>query len=223
MAKKKNAKPKDGEGEEEKGGSKKKLIIIGAVLLAGGGYFFFGRGGGEQAPAALPPPMPGPVIKLDPITINLAGGHFLKLGLALQSIAGAHEEPDGSKALDLAITQFSGMTIEELSTTDGRERAKDDLLEEVKAAYMPHVEGAAGHESASGSGESDHESDNESDNSQSDEDAGDSQEGHGTDQSEESSEESDSSESEGSHGTEGGAEEAHPDVYDIYFTEFVMQ
>jgi flagellar basal body-associated protein FliL len=76
------------------------------------------------------------VVKLDSITINLAGAHFLKLGIALQPTAAA-TELDGSKALDLAISEFSQMTIDELSTAEGRDKAKDELVARIKLTYVP--------------------------------------------------------------------------------------
>ena len=56
------------------------------------------------------------MLSIDPVAINLAGGSYLKLGLALQFTeeydAAKHEgNPDGSKALDIAISQFSGAAL----------------------------------------------------------------------------------------------------------------
>jgi flagellar protein FliL len=124
----------EAEGEQKK--SKKKLIIIlVAVLLVagGGGYFMFGRGGGTKEP---PKPVKGEVVPLDAITINLAGGHFLKLGIALQATAAVKEPPDGSEALDIAIEIFSNHTVAELNSTEGREKFKKELVKEVVAAYQ---------------------------------------------------------------------------------------
>lgn len=121
--------------------SKKKLIImIVAVLLlvsaGGGGYLMLTGGSAEAADAK---PEKGAVVALEPITINLADGHYLKLGFALQATAEAHEEPDGSKALDLAISQYTDMKIAELSTAKGRDHAKAELLEKLKEAYENEV------------------------------------------------------------------------------------
>jgi flagellar FliL protein len=118
--------------------SKKKLlmiIVIAIVVLGGGGgaYFMFAGGGEEPAPEA------GEVIKLDAITINLAEGHYLKLGLALQATADVSEAPDGSKALDLAIHEYTDMEISELSTAKGRDAAKAELLENIKEAYEDEI------------------------------------------------------------------------------------
>jgi hypothetical protein len=56
--------------------------------------------------------------------------------MALQPTAAA-KEVDGSKALDLAINEFSGMTITELSTEEGRNAAKEALIARIKLAYLP--------------------------------------------------------------------------------------
>jgi len=128
-----------------KGGGRKKLImIIAAVAVIGGAAFFFLKPGGDAAavpgaPSPSPSYVPGPVVALDPITINLAGGHFLKLGLALQATAGAGEEVTGAKALDAAIELFSNMTVEELTATKGREKAKEELVKEVSELYENEV------------------------------------------------------------------------------------
>jgi len=125
--------------EAAKGGGKMKLIIIvlPVVLVIGAAaWFFLLRGDGGEKVKAIPEPTPGPVVTLDPITVNLASGHFLKLGLALQTDASA-KEVDGSHALDLAISEFSGETIDDLSSAEGRERAKRELLARIKFAYLP--------------------------------------------------------------------------------------
>jgi flagellar FliL protein len=120
-------------------GGRKKLVAVGLVLLAvaGGSYVFLGRGG----PAEPAPPEPGQVLQLDPITLNLADGHYLKLGLALQFTAeagaGGHGggELDGSQALDLAIDQLSNRKVTELNSAEARRQAKEELVKEVGEAY----------------------------------------------------------------------------------------
>jgi len=128
-------------GEAAAPKSKKKLIIImvAAVLVLGGGagaYFAFS---GSSKPTAKPKPVPGKVIPLDAITVNLAGGHYLKLHLALQATAAAGEEVDGSQALDLAVAQFSDEPIADLSSAEGRAKAKEKLLGAVEKAYEDKV------------------------------------------------------------------------------------
>jgi flagellar FliL protein len=124
--------------EAPKKGKTKLIIIVLAVLLLGGGaagYFLFGKK--DTAEAATPEP--GPVVSLEAITINLADGHFLKVSIALQATADAHEEPNGSKALDLLISQFSNKSVAELSSNDAREEQKKELVEKVKKAYEEEV------------------------------------------------------------------------------------
>jgi flagellar protein FliL len=123
----------------KKKSKKKLLIIVAAVVLLGGGgaggYLMLGGSGSEEPPA----PEPGVVVPLDSITVNLADGHFLKMKLALQATADAAEEPDGSKALDLAIAQFSNVPMGSLSSTAGRTKAKTELVEKVKEAYEGEI------------------------------------------------------------------------------------
>ena len=118
-----------------KKGKKPLIMMIGAVLLllggVAGGYFAFGA---KDKPE--PPPEPGVVVKLEPITVNLADGHFLKVGIALQATADAAEEPDGAKALDLLISEFSNKEVAELSTNGAREEAKKHLKEKIIEAYV---------------------------------------------------------------------------------------
>jgi len=121
------------------GGKKKKIMMIAPVLvlvLAGVGFFFLKPSG---APEKKPAPVPGAILQLEPQSVNLAGGHFLKLGFALQATKAAGEELDGAKALDIAIDTFSGRTIEELATREGREKAKKLLTKEIVEAYEGKV------------------------------------------------------------------------------------
>ncbi|HET9657805.1 MAG TPA: flagellar basal body-associated FliL family protein [Kineosporiaceae bacterium] len=142
MTSRTEAEAKSGEAEEASGGGgKKKLLLIAGplvlVIAAAAVYFLFLKGGSSSAPKKVVH-NPGAVVKLDPITINLAGGHFLKLGIALQPEAGA-TELDGSKALDVAIELFSNRAITELSTTEGRDKLKAELVEKVSEAYEKKV------------------------------------------------------------------------------------
>src|SRR5436305_14895847 len=116
--------------EEAPKKSKKKLliIIVAAVLLVGGGgggaAFFMMKG-----PSKKPAPVPGKVVPMDAVTLNLADGHFLKLKLALQATAAAAETPDGSHAVDIAISQFSNMSVADLASNAAREKQKKILTQ----------------------------------------------------------------------------------------------
>jgi flagellar FliL protein len=122
--------------------SKMKMIVIVLVVLlaAGGGYYMFmGKSSAAAAPAAPPPPEPGHVLPLEPIYVNLAQGHFLKLGMALQGSKAAGEELDGSQALDVAIETFSGQDMETLADLEVRTELKQELVEKVTEAYEDEV------------------------------------------------------------------------------------
>ncbi len=113
--------------------SKKKLLVIIVVVVlvaAGAGYWFVlkpasgapdGADASQSAPAE-PTAKPGTVMTIDSISINLAGGHYLRLGLALQLTADVKEDPDTARALDLAIALFSQQPLEEVS--DDVQRAR---------------------------------------------------------------------------------------------------
>jgi flagellar protein FliL len=113
------------------------IIVIALVVLGGGG----GAGAflalkGDKA-EAKPEPKKGTVTAIEnDLTINLADGHYLKLGFALQETEEAGTEAiDTSEAINLAIDQYTGKSVAELSTVKGRETAKAELLEKIKKAY----------------------------------------------------------------------------------------
>jgi flagellar FliL protein len=123
--------PSAGVEVAEKKGSKKKLIIGIAVLLlavGGAGYWFFLK----PPPGA---PKPGLVSPLTSIQINLAGGHYLRLGIALQLTTGAGKAVDGSKALDSAIDIFSGLPMAEVDKRSSRERLRMKLDKTLEQKY----------------------------------------------------------------------------------------
>jgi flagellar protein FliL len=135
MAKSDDADKADQAKDAPKG--KKKLMMIAgvAVLAAAGAYFFLFSGSSSGEPAA---PVPGEVVPLEAVTVNLTDGHYLKVGLALQGIKGAHEL-DGSKALDLAIDQFSNIAVDELAGNEARHHHKEALKERIVEAYHEEV------------------------------------------------------------------------------------
>lgn len=141
MATKTEAEGAKAEAGEAKGGKRTKLLVLVVVTVVALAAVYMlvlkPKGGGKPAPK--PKPVAGAVVKLDPITVNLAAGHFLKLGLSLQASADAGEDVSGAKALDAAIGLFTGRTVEELAKRDGRERAKAALVKQVAELYEDKV------------------------------------------------------------------------------------
>lgn len=127
-----------GEEEPKKGGKKKKLIIVAVLVLAlgGGGYWFFLKPKGPP-----PPPEPGEVLVLEPVQINLQGGHYLRVGIALQMTTTVAHEPDGSKALDATIELFTGLDMNGLTDPKERHKLKDELQETLEHEYHGDVMG----------------------------------------------------------------------------------
>src|SRR3954454_23947395 len=127
-----NCKP-EGRETEAKGGKKKLLVIVAVLLVAvgAGAYFFLFSGSGDAKAAE---PAKGAVVALDPIAVNLAGGGYLKIGIALQLTADAGEEtPDGSEALDLVIATYSQAAPADVNTA--RDALKEALEKKIVDAY----------------------------------------------------------------------------------------
>lgn len=125
--------------------SKLVLIIVGVVVLlavGGAAYFFLLKpsGGATSEPAPTPTPVAGKVLTVDAVSVNLAGGHYLRLGLGLQLTADVGEEaPDPARALDLAIALFSGRTVAEVSDPTIRVQLKSELATQLSEAYDGEV------------------------------------------------------------------------------------
>jgi flagellar protein FliL len=118
--------------------SKKKLIIIvvAVLVIAGGAYKFV------LAPKPKPgPPSGGEIVKLDPTTLNLAGGHYLKLAVDIQLTKGAATAADfqASQAEQLIIDEFSNRTATSLSTNATRQKLIAELGTQIKKAYPKEV------------------------------------------------------------------------------------
>ena len=120
--------------EEPAGGGRKKLVL-GLVVLAvaaAAAWWFLLR------PTVPAEPVPGEVLTLEPIQVNLADGRYLRIGIALQLSAEA-EEADGSKALDATIDLFSGVDQAELARAGQRQELKRQLEETLHEDYHGEV------------------------------------------------------------------------------------
>ena len=126
--------------------------IIVAVAILGGFFLTKGGGGGDTPTSAAATPTTvhaadGEVVSLDPITMNLAGGDILKVGIALQLAADtpeaehALENPAsfGARALDETIIVLGGYSRAELLRTGGIADAKAKLSARVAELYHDAV------------------------------------------------------------------------------------
>ena len=104
------------------------LLAVGAVAAAT--WFLVLAPEGE--------PKPGEVVALEPIQVNLAEGHYLRVGLALQLTDGAHEV-DGSKALDAAIEVFSGLPVSDVVRPGHRDELREELMAMLEERYHGEV------------------------------------------------------------------------------------
>jgi flagellar basal body-associated protein FliL len=105
------------------------LAFVAATRPAQGG------GGGAAVPSTL---------ELDSVTVNLADGHYLKLGLALQLKEGitaeaAEKEGLGAKALDMALSVLSAKEMPELIAAEDRTAIKTQLGFDTCVAYHGDV------------------------------------------------------------------------------------
>jgi flagellar protein FliL len=126
----------EAEDQGKKKGGKKKLLIIALVviLLGGGGYYwFFMKSSGPAKPK------PGAVLALDEQTVNLAGGHYLKVKLALQLTTKAGEEFDGSEAMQEVIDVMSGRDVGEVNLAKTRQSLQKELTTRIETDYPGEV------------------------------------------------------------------------------------
>ena len=152
------SKKKEGAKGKEGGGGKKKMIIMVVVVAVAflAGSKLMGGGGTAVAGVAVPTTLPeGEVKTLDAITLNLADGRLLKIGIALQkkydpmpvAAGGEHaaaptDDPTKgyARALDTVIAVMSHHTMAELVKPEVREEAKKALVEKLNVAYHDEIE-----------------------------------------------------------------------------------
>jgi flagellar FliL protein len=129
--------PDEVEALAPKGGKKKVLMILVVLLLAAGAAWWFML----RPASAEEEPVPGDVVPLEAIQINLQDNHYLRIGLALQGIEGGHGEVDGSKALDATIEIFTGESMVKLGEKEYRNKLKKKLEHDLEELYHGDVMG----------------------------------------------------------------------------------
>jgi flagellar FliL protein len=136
-----STKDKATEETAEKGGKKKLLVLVVLLLAAAGAAYFFLFAGAAEAEE----PVPGEIVRLEPVAVNLSGGGYLKIGVALETAEGAGGDGhgggglDGAKATDLIISTFSQANPADV--TGAREALKEALQAKIVEAYHGDVLG----------------------------------------------------------------------------------
>lgn len=149
---------KDKKGKKEKGAKGKSNLIPAVVLalgVAAGGYFM---GGGEsaaegtaEAEPEVPVVEPGALVSLDPMTLNLDDGRFLRVGVSFLMTAefesaegkegGAHHfyPEDAGPLQDQLIAMFAWRDGADLVGADQLAATKAELLERANELFDGQV------------------------------------------------------------------------------------
>lgn len=130
------------EAAEPGGRGRRKLLVIvllAVVLIAaagGGAYFMFLKKPGPPAP-----PVGGAMVQMDPQTLSLADGHFLKIQIAIQLTQGKATAATFQtvQAAQILIDTFSNRPVAELTTNPARKSLTAQLLSALKKAYPGEV------------------------------------------------------------------------------------
>lgn len=125
--------------EGGKPGGKKKMVLILAALLVvgGGGYKVMGA---KAKPARGAAVAKGVIDSLDPLTVNLADGHLLQVGVALQLTVVAKADKvtaDAPEVQDAIISVFSAWTYPALLGPSSHDQARAQLEGRIQALFPP--------------------------------------------------------------------------------------
>lgn len=120
---------------------KLKLVIGLVVLLVGGATAKFTvlAPAPSKASAANAQPVAGPIIQMSELTLNLTGGQYLRIKIALVTIKGSKPVLDTTMATQLVIDEYSNHSPAELTGDLARQKAKAALLAKLQKAYPKQV------------------------------------------------------------------------------------
>ncbi|WP_454085667.1 flagellar basal body-associated FliL family protein [Georgenia sp. Marseille-Q6866] len=127
--------PPEPEAEPRRGRGRLLIVLAAVLAVVAAGAFVFLR---PSEPAAPEEPEPGATVTIEPRNINLADGHYLRLGFAIELVAEV-EEIATAQATDIAIALFTGRTVTEVNDPEQREELKSALSERLVEAYEGEV------------------------------------------------------------------------------------
>ena len=117
------------------------VLALGVVAV----YIVQGRRAGAAASGdttamtTTTAPMPGELVEIPALSLNLADGRFLRVGLALRLVKGENAEEwtksETPLIRDLLISFFAGRRMSDLASSDGREGARRDLLAQARERH----------------------------------------------------------------------------------------
>jgi len=107
------------------------LLVVAVLAGAASVFFLKPSGEGDAEPEA---PVPGEIVTLESMNINLDAGHYLRIGLGLQLVEGA-EEINVVQAQDATIALFTGRPVDEVKSPEGRIKLKTELAAALEEIY----------------------------------------------------------------------------------------
>jgi flagellar FliL protein len=126
------------ESEEKSGGKKKKLLIVVAVLAIAAGAFLFLKPGqaAESAPAE---PVPGAVVEVGQMTINLADpGRYARVSFSVVLVEGAAPEAVTAKfplLKEAVLFEVSNVAAADLRAPGGLDAIAERLSAKARELY----------------------------------------------------------------------------------------
>jgi flagellar FliL protein len=110
------------------------IALVGGLLLFGAVAKFTVLAPSASGAGPAKPP-PGPVIAMDELTLNLNGGHFLRLKMSLTTAKGTSAELDVTDGVQAVIDEYSNRSVTSLTGKVARDKAKGELLAELQKIY----------------------------------------------------------------------------------------
>jgi flagellar protein FliL len=118
------------------------LPVLLLVLIGGGGAYKFVLSGGGSGKKAPPPKVAGELLPLAPdFTINLDGGHYGKVSVALEMEGGIPKAAEGAApslkenavVRSIVTNDLTGLTTDELIQRQTREKLLDNILKDLQS------------------------------------------------------------------------------------------
>ncbi|HET7171866.1 MAG TPA: flagellar basal body-associated FliL family protein [Gaiellales bacterium] len=119
------------------------LPVLLLVLAGGGGAYKFLLSGGGSGTKAAPPKVAGELLPLAPdFTVNLDGGHYGKVTVALEMEGAIPKPAEGATTATLkenavvrsiVTNDLTGLTTDELIQRGTREKLLKDILKDLQS------------------------------------------------------------------------------------------